>query len=98
MSSIIALILAFQVGYSTTPTTEPTTNPESQPAAQPSAQPASPRGSVAATDSHRLGFELPAVYSHNYATKYFGLDDGPPPRAVYVPVQPSYQPSYYPGY
>ena len=95
MNSIIALLLTLQVGYSTTLT--------SAPASQPSSPRATP---VESRRSRPQAFTMPEVYRHNYATKYFGLDDGapPPPRIVYVPVPeyfppPAYYvPYYYPGY
>src|SRR5829696_85615 len=112
MSSMIALLLAFQVGYSTAPTTEPSSQPATQPAAprttavepsqsQPATQPAAPRAaSVEPARSRQPAFVMPEVYRHNYATKYFGLDDGAPPRTVYVPVRERYAapPGYYAPY
>jgi hypothetical protein len=87
MSSIIALLLALQAGYSTPPATQPAPGAASQPALQP----ANLRQATDEPQGWRAHeFQLPGVYSGNYATRFFGMDDkGVLPGTEVVPRSPA---------
>jgi len=69
MSFLTVLLLGLQIGYPSSPSTQPTQSADAP-------IPARPR--VVARMSIDRVYDIPPVYSANYATQYLGIDSAPP--------------------
>ena len=99
MTSIIALLLTLQVGYSDAPATQPTAQATAQ-----SVAPDDYRYQYQSTNYPNWSIDrvsaIPPVYPENYATRYLGLPAAPYSQSRFH-IPPAYygsSPMYYGGY